>query len=101
MNDAQIFEVVKLALASAREKYPDWPVDIVHAAAVVAEESGELVQAALDWHYKGARIERTFEEAIHTIVTAVRFLSEGETIPKQYSFPSEITPPPPAEGPKP
>lgn len=46
-NQAEIIEEVIAELNRARTKFPTWPDDPIHAAAVVAEESGELVQAAL------------------------------------------------------
>lgn len=61
----------------ARGKYPEWPTDIVHSAAIVAEESGELVRAALNSHYHGEDNRWADKEAIQTIVTAIRFV-EGK-----------------------
>jgi hypothetical protein len=65
----------------ARVKWPGWPADVVHSAAIVAEEAGEALQAALNYQYKsGFREDRAKikEELLHTIVTAVRFLEEWE-----------------------
>lgn len=64
----------------AFQLYPLWPVDPIHAAAIVAEESGELVQAALDHtysalnHKNGNTLYRCRQEAIQTAAMAVRFL---------------------------
>jgi len=60
----------------AKAKWPGWPEDIVHGAAVVAEEAGELVQASLDAAYSGGSVDRAIEEAIHAAATAIRFISE-------------------------
>ena len=46
-NQAEIIEEILTELNRARTKFPTWPGDPIHAAAVVAEESGELVQASL------------------------------------------------------
>lgn len=35
----------------AEEKWPGWPDDVIHGAAIVAEEAGEVVKAALDCTY--------------------------------------------------
>lgn len=59
-------------LGKARQKHPNWPTDPVYAAAIVAEESGELVQAVLNRDTVNAR-----KEAAHVVVTAIRFL-EGK-----------------------
>ena len=53
-----ILESVITELDMAKVKWPDWPVDPVHAAAVVSEEAGELVQAANDFCYSGGDSER-------------------------------------------
>lgn len=64
-------------LARARAKHPDFPQDIVHQAAIVAEESGELVRASINAHYEKGRVEDVQLEAVQTAATAVRLLSAG------------------------
>jgi len=56
-----------------------WPKDVVHAAAKVAEEAGELVKAANDHAYpdearEGESLRRMRLEAVQVIVTGIRFL---------------------------
>ena len=36
--------LIEEELIRARDKFPKWPVDPIHAAAIVSEEAGELVQ---------------------------------------------------------
>ncbi len=62
-------------LIAARRQWPNWPTDLVYAAAVVSEEAGELVKAANDAHYKGTDPELCKGEAEQTAVTAIRFLA--------------------------
>jgi hypothetical protein len=53
-----------------------FPTDVIHAAAIVVEEAGELLQAANDTYYRdivGHR-ENLLTEAIQTGAMAVRFL---------------------------
>ena len=69
-----ILESVITELDLARAKWPDWPVDPVHAAAVVSEEAGELVQAANDFCYSGGNLDRMKAEAIQTVAMGLRFL---------------------------
>ncbi len=47
--DAIVAILAELDLAVA--KHPTWPTDTIHAVAVVCEESGEALQAALNEHY--------------------------------------------------
>jgi len=61
-------------IARAEEKWPGWPTDPVHGAGIVCEESGELMQAALNYTYSGSTDVAMMREAIHTAATAVRFI---------------------------
>lgn len=72
MSDIWI-EVMK-ELHRAETKHPLWPTDTVYAAAIVAEESGELMQAALQRQFEGGELEACEREAIQTIVTCIRFV---------------------------
>jgi NTP pyrophosphatase (non-canonical NTP hydrolase) len=58
----------------AKEKFPWWPEDPVHAAAIVAEEAGELTQASLQFTYEVGTFDDMREEAIQTAAMAIRFL---------------------------
>jgi uncharacterized protein YicC (UPF0701 family) len=66
----------------ASKLHPVWPTDVIHAAAILAEEAGETVQAALDLHYKAKTDselseawEHLREEATQTGAMAVRILT--------------------------
>jgi hypothetical protein len=84
-----IFGMIRNEIERAEKIYPEWPIDPIHAAAICAEESGELVQAALDHSYKELNhkgvntLERMKTEAIQTAAMAVRFLRNIE----KYSSP--------------
>ena len=70
-----IIEAVFDELRRAEQKFPGWPVDVVHDAAIVVEEAGELVKASLDYHY--ARHDKTDEmiqEALQVTAMGLRFL---------------------------
>jgi hypothetical protein len=58
----------------AESLHPYWPDDIIHQSAIVGEESGELIQAALDCKYKSWDMAKIRTEAIHTAATAIRLL---------------------------
>jgi hypothetical protein len=75
VTDKQAIELILAELAAAREKHPRWPTDAVHQAAIVAEESGELVRATLRWHYEeGVEWGEAMREARHTAATCVRLM---------------------------
>ena len=88
MNDQDLIEIfaelrpaVKRALISlsceldrALVKYPVWPIDHIHQAAIVVEEAGELIQAALQHKFEDKPFQAIQKEAIHTGAMAVRFL---------------------------
>ena len=71
---SEILDAIMLELRRAESKHPSWPTDAIHASAIVAEESGELSRAALQWVYEGGNIDEAQKEAIQTAVTAIRFL---------------------------
>lgn len=70
--------LIKQELERAEKLHPVWPTDKIHAAAIVSEESGELVQACNNiLNYIGCTEEDYYKvkkEAVHTAVTAIRFL---------------------------
>ena len=75
---------IEAELARARTKFPLWPNDPIHAAAVVFEEAGELQKAALEHMYEPDKSDLmdVRDEAIQTAAMALRFL---ESLP-QYSW---------------
>jgi len=81
-NQRPIYSLIDDELDRAIAQHPDWPPDPIHAAAIVAEEAGELVQAALHIVYEcndlRAGRERMRKEAIQTAAMAVRFLENLE-----------------------
>lgn len=58
----------------AERKFPEFPTDPVHAAAIVGEEGGELLASTLQATYEGKSMERAIAEAIDTGAMALRFL---------------------------
>lgn len=49
-KDYALSQILK-ELEYAIEKHPVFPLDVIHQAAIMAEESGEVVQAANDYVY--------------------------------------------------
>jgi NTP pyrophosphatase (non-canonical NTP hydrolase) len=62
-------------LRKAEAKHPDWPVDCIHAAAILAEESGEVVQAALQYVYEGGSKENIIKELAQTGAMVFRMMN--------------------------
>ena len=70
----KIIEQILTELKKAEDKYPEWPKDIIHQAAIVNEESGELIRACLNIHYHNENIFEAEIEAIQTAAMAIRFI---------------------------
>ncbi len=68
-------EVVKLVihqLSRAVKKHPAFPTDIVHIAAVVTEEAGEVAKAANHCYESNESIFNVEGELQHTAATCLR-----------------------------
>jgi hypothetical protein len=74
MTRDQVIETVFDELRKAEIKHPSWPTDPIHAAAIVAEEAGELVQASIDHYYMVECKERMMKEAAQTAAMGIRLL---------------------------
>jgi len=82
MKYHEAIELLEIELEKAKKKHI-WTdkMDVVHRASFVAEESGELTQAANDHMYAdGNHIEAMKLEAAQTAAVAIRFLMNVEKI---------------------
>ena len=70
----QIIVLIFEELKKAEKKHPGWPIDPIHASAILAEESGELTQACIDYVYADADGEKAITEAAQVGAMAIRFL---------------------------
>jgi hypothetical protein len=85
------WQLIAVELEKAARKFPTWPVRGTDAAAIVAEECGELQQAVLQATYEGGSVEAVRKEAIQTAAMAMQFLlnlpdtqfDRGEQLPKR------------------
>jgi len=73
VTNCEILSAVMIELARAEKKFPGWPDDYVHGAAIVAEEAGELVQASLDYYYGRGQRAKCLTEAIQTAAMGIRY----------------------------
>lgn len=75
MNDKMnVTDLIFSELRKAEKKHPGWPDDVIHAVAIMVEEAGEAMQAALDVHYRGRDIEDLRIELAQTGAMAIRAL---------------------------
>ena len=91
---SKVNDLIEEELSRAKFIHTKWPLDIIHAAAVVAEEAGELTRASLNTTYHDADCEQEcLREAVHVAATAIRFIENyfpragygGYKIEKSYS----------------
>lgn len=76
MSDETAIQLVVIEMASARMKHPTWPEDNkLLGAAIVCEESGELIRAAVQFTSEGGEEAAMFREAVQTAASAIRFLA--------------------------
>lgn len=69
-------------LERAERKFPTWPDDVVHGVAIVAEEAGEAVKAALQYYYGSVfHADDLREELIQTAAMALSMLEYLECHP--------------------
>jgi hypothetical protein len=61
----------------ARKKHPDWPDNVIEQAAIVCEESGELIRAALQYKYESGTANECDKKAIQTAAMCIRFLEDS------------------------
>lgn len=75
-----IIDEVREEISKAIRKFPTWPDNAIMAAAVVAEEAGELVKHANEasWEPGKTTHEAVRKEAIQTAAMALRFLVSFE-----------------------
>jgi len=58
----------------AESKHPNWPEDMVYGMAIVTEESGEAMRAAVQYEMEDGHINEVKTELIHTAATCIRML---------------------------
>jgi len=58
----------------AEAKHPEWPDDVIHAAAIVGEEVGELTRACVQYEYENGDLHNCQTEAIQIGAVTLRFL---------------------------
>lgn len=77
-TESEIIGDVLDELCRAETKYPDWPTDLIHQVAIMQEESGEAIRAALNHVYHGEPIEDVRAELVQTAAMCLRCLKNLE-----------------------
>ena len=74
-NEIQALTEILDEYEIAKERHPEWPDDVIHQAAIVSEESGELVRAANMYAMDGVINHcDMLQEATQTAAMGFRFL---------------------------
>lgn len=74
MTHDDTIDLIFHELRMAEKKHPGWPEDPIHGVAIMIEEAGEAMQAALDLHYRNAPIADLRKEHAQTRAMAIRAL---------------------------
>jgi len=74
MRRNEAIALICAELDRAQGLHPAFPVDTVHQVAVMVEEAGEAMQAALNHIYHGGSLEAVKTETIHAGAMALRVL---------------------------
>ena len=85
----QILEGIETELRYAKEKFPLWPDDPIHAAAIVAEEAGEVVKAALQFTYEDGNLIHLYNESKQTATMCIRLMKNLDNYIKRNTFQHE------------
>lgn len=67
-------EQILFELSKAETKHPAWPSDVIHAVAIMQEESGEAIRAAVQYVYEGGELAEVKKELIQTAAMCLRCL---------------------------
>ena len=78
MNDQDAFLKIQTEVNRARDRYPQWPTNLVMAASIALEEAGEVLKDCntLQWAQGDADIESGRKEAIQAAAMWIRFLCD-------------------------
>ena len=74
MKTEAIIGDIVAELRRAEEKYPAWPADLIHQVAIMQEESGEAIRAALNHVYHGEPLADVRAELVQTAAMCLRCL---------------------------
>ena len=73
-REESLVNIILAELRRAESKYPAWPADLIHQVAIMQEESGEAIRAALNHVYHGEPLEDVRGELVQTAAMCLRCL---------------------------
>jgi hypothetical protein len=73
-REESLVNIILAELRRAEAKYPAWPADLIHQVAIMQEESGEAIRAALNHVYHGEPLEEVRGELVQTAAMCLRCL---------------------------
>ena len=73
-----IYSLIEKEVDRAEKLHPTWPQDPIHGAAIIAEEAGEAVRAALDMVYFDKPSADIYKEVVQTAAPCIRFLKHAD-----------------------
>jgi len=82
MTEKEWVNLILKELRKAEEKHPIWPLDLIHSVAIVNEESGEAIKAALNHTYENKPLSDVVNELIQTGAMVIRCLNNIEKFKK-------------------
>ena len=74
MTHEDLLDLIFFELKKAEQQHPGWPDDPVHGVAIMVEEAGEAMQAALNLFYRNGSVEKLRKELAQTGAMAIRAL---------------------------
>lgn len=81
-TEKDIVNEILFELEKAKKKHPEFPFGVVEMLAIMAEESGEAVQAGNNYKWENGDISAVEIELKHTAAMCIRIL---ERIDEMYS----------------
>lgn len=79
-EEQHIVNLIIDELRKAEKKHPGWPVDPIHADAIINEEKGEMTRAVLQFNYEYATVDEITKECLQTAAMCIRFLKNEYVI---------------------
>ena len=73
-REESLVNIILAELLRAEAKYPAWPTDLIHQVAIMQEESGEAIRAALNHVYHGEPLADVRGELVQTAAMCLRCL---------------------------